>query len=134
MDAHTLELLDFDKVRTLVAFRAACSLGKLAALAIAPSVDPAEIVRRLALTTEMTEALGAGFRPPFGGLHDIRQHVRRSQTGGVLDPEALAETLETARAIGNLDRWLNRIGAQFPRLGGLRQGVGEFSGLVAAIE
>ena len=31
MDTHTLELLDFDKVRALVAARAACSLGKAAA-------------------------------------------------------------------------------------------------------
>ena len=31
MDTHTLELLDFDKVRALVAARAACSLGKHAA-------------------------------------------------------------------------------------------------------
>jgi len=134
MDTHTLELLDFDKVRTLVAARAACSLGKTAAHRIEPSVDRGEIQNRLALTSEMVEALGAGLRPPFGGLHDVRHHVRRAQKGGVLEPEELAETVETLRAIGNLDQWIDRIGGQFPRLGGLRQGIGEFSGLVVAIE
>ncbi|MFI5458128.1 MAG: endonuclease MutS2 [Isosphaerales bacterium] len=134
MDTHTLELLDFDKVRTLVAARAACSLGKNAAHRIEPSVDPGEIQSRLALTSEMVEALGAGLRPPFGGLHDVRQHVLRAQKGGVLEPEELAETVETLRAIGNLDQWIDRVGGQFPRLGGLRQGIGEFSGLVGAIE
>ena len=99
-----------------------------------PSLDPGEIHDRQALTTEMAEALTAGLTPPFGGLHDIRQHVRRCEIGGVLEPEELAETVETLRAIGNLDRWLARIGDQFPRLGGLRQGVGEFSGVAAAIE
>ena len=82
----------------------------------------------------MVEAIRAGLRPSFGGLHDIRPLVRRAQVGGVLEAEELAETGETLRAIGDLDRWLNRIGDQFPRLGGLRQGVGEFSGLVAAID
>jgi len=134
MDTHTLELLEFDKIRALVAARAACSLGKTAAQRIEPSVDPCEIRNRLALTSEMVEALEAGLRPPFGGLHDVRQHVRRAEKGGVLEPEELAETVETLRAIGNLDQWIARIGSQFPRLGGLRQGVGAFSGLVAAIE
>ena len=134
MDSHSLELLDFEKVRTLVAARAACSLGKMAARQIEPSVDPGEIHNRQSLTTEMVEALGAGLRPPFGGLHDIRQLVRRAQVGGILEAEELAETVETLRAIGNLDQWIARIGDQFPRLGGLRQGVGEFSGLAVAIE
>jgi len=124
MDSHSLELLDFEKVRTLVAARAACSLGKMAARQIEPSVDPGEIHNRQSLTTEMVEALGAGLRPPFGGLHDIRQLVRRAQVGGILEAEELAETVETLRAIGNLDQWIARIGDQFPRLGGLRQGVG----------
>ena len=43
MDSHTLELLDFEKVRILVAARAACSLGKTAALRMEPSLDPSEI-------------------------------------------------------------------------------------------
>ena len=60
MDSHTLELLDFDKVRILVAARAACSLGKTAALRMEPSLDPGEIHGRQALTTEMAEALAAG--------------------------------------------------------------------------
>jgi DNA mismatch repair protein MutS2 len=134
MDTHTLELLDFDKVRSLVAARAACSLGKAAAARIEPSVDPGEIHNRQALTTEMAEALSSGLRPPFGGLHDIRHLARRAQKESVLEAEELAETVETLRAIGNLAVWLARVGDQFPRLGGLRQEVGEFSGLAVAIE
>jgi DNA mismatch repair protein MutS2 len=134
MDTHTLELLEFDKVRSLIAARAACSLGRTAAQRIEPSIDPGEIHQRQSLTTEMVEALRAGLRPSFGGLHDIRQLVRKTQVGGILEAEELAETGETLRAIGDIDRWLARVGGQFPRLGGLRQGVGEFSGLVSAIE
>ncbi len=134
MDTHTLELLDFDKVRALVAARAACSLGKAAAQQIEPTVDPGEIHSRQALTTEMVEALGSGLRPPFGGLHDIRHLARRAQKESVLEAEELAETVETLRAIGNVDVWLARVGDQFPRLGGIRQEVGEFSGLAVAIE
>ena len=117
-----------------MAARAACSLGRVAAGQIEPSTDPGEIHHRQSLTTEMVEALLAGLRPSFGGLHDIRILVRRAQVGGLLEAEELAETVETLRAITDLDRWLARIGDQFPRLGGLRQSVGEFSGIVVAIE
>src|SRR4051812_10782097 len=133
MDAHTLELLEFDKIRGLVASYAACSLGKQAARALEPSRDPGEIRARQGLTTEMAEALSAGLSPPFGGVHDVRAHVRRAQVGAMLDPEELAETHEVLVAIGNVDRWLDRIGDQFPRLGGLRAGVGEFAGVANAI-
>src|SRR5215216_2163567 len=106
MDTHTLGLLEFDKIRALVAARAACSLGKEGARRMEPSRDPGEVRERQALTTEMTEALGAGLTPPFGGLHDIRPQVRRAQVGATLTAEELAETVESLRAVGNLDRWL----------------------------
>jgi len=134
MDTHTLGLLDFDKIRSLVAARAACSLGKDMARRMEPSRDPGEVRDRQALTTEMTEAQSAGLSPPFGGLHDIRPHVRRAQINAALTAEDLAETVETLRAVGNLDRWLARIGDEFPRLGSLKQDVGEFSGVVNAVE
>jgi DNA mismatch repair protein MutS2 len=134
MDTHTLDLLEFQKIRVLVASRAACSLGKEAALRIEPLLDQAEIQNRLALRTEMVETIRSGLSPSLGGLHDIRPHVRRARTGAMLEPEELAQTAETLRSIEFLDRWMIRVGEQFPRLGGLRQGVGEFSGVATAIE
>ncbi len=92
MDTHTLELLEFDKVRALVAARAACSLGKTAARLIEPLLDLGQIHQRQVLTTEMVEAIGTGLRPPFGGLHDIRQLARGAQRESVLEAEELAET------------------------------------------
>ena len=65
MDTHTLELLEFDRVCTLVAGYAACSLGKRAALAMTPSRDPAWISEQQSLTTEMTEAINAALTPPL---------------------------------------------------------------------
>ncbi len=134
MDAHTLELLEFDKVRSLVAAQAACSLGKDAARRMEPSTDPGEVRARQALTTEMADALSSGLHPPFGGLHDIRPLVRRAQGGSSLAAEELAETVETLRAIDALRDWLDRVGDQFPRLGGMKPGVGQFMGVANAID
>jgi DNA mismatch repair protein MutS2 len=134
MDTHTLELLEFDKVRALVAAMSACSLGREEALRMEPSLDPGEIRDRQALTTEMAEALGSGLTPPFGGLHDIRPMVRRAGIGGLLDAEELSAIVESLKAIANLAVWLDKVGDEFPRLGGLRRDVGQFEGVANAIE
>ena len=134
MDTHTLELLDFGRIRELVASYAACSLGKDAARRMAPHVEPGPIRHAQALTTEMADALSAGLSPPLGGLHDIRANVRRAQVGAALTAEDLAEVVEVLGAVANLDRWLGRVGDEFPRLGALKAGVGEFSGVAVAIQ
>jgi DNA mismatch repair protein MutS2 len=134
MDTHTLELLEFGKIRDLVAARAACSLGREAARRLEPILESGEIRARLMLTTEMCDAISSGLTPPLGGLHDIRQNVRRAQVGAMLEAEELAEAVEVLRAIGNVDGWLGRIAEQFPLLGALKVQVGEFSGIANAIE
>ncbi|WP_165244223.1 endonuclease MutS2 [Paludisphaera soli] len=134
MDSHTLELLGVSKIRALVAARAACSLGKEAARGLEPSGDVREIHARQAVATEMVEAIRSGLRPPLGGLHDIRPLVRRAQVGAMLEAEELAEVAETLRAIVGLAAWLERMGDNFPRLGGMRADVGEFSAATSAIE
>lgn len=133
MDERTLELLEFDAVRRLVAARASSSLGRAAAMRLAPTSELDLIHERQAILNEMVEVIGAGLRPSFGGLGDIRALVRRAAVGGVLETEELAATLDALRAIAELDLWIARVGDRFPRLGGLRAGIGEFSGLVAAI-
>src|SRR5437870_3977683 len=72
MDAHTLELLEFTKVRELLAGYAACSLGKELARQAEPGTDAEKIRHEIALVSEMVDALDLGQSPPFGGLHDIR--------------------------------------------------------------
>src|SRR5207247_1563922 len=91
MDAHTLDLLGFDKVRELLAGYAASSLGRDLARQIEPSTDPTEIRKELSLTTEMVAALGLGQAPPFAGLHDVRLLARRAAIGTMLTAEQLIE-------------------------------------------
>jgi len=127
-------LLEFDRLRTIVAGYAACSLGKRAAQSMEPSRDIAWIAEQQSLTTEMTEALNAGLTPPFGGLKDIKDEVRRAKVGATLTAEELAETVAVLRSVGYLREWLDRIANQFPRLGALKLSVFEFNAVASAIE
>ena len=81
MDHHTLELLEFPKIRDLLAGYCGTSLGKELARQVEPGQDLGLIQTALKLVTEMTEALASGFSPPLGGLTDIRLLVRRAAIG-----------------------------------------------------
>src|SRR5213595_4113919 len=116
MDAHTLELLEFGKVRELLAGYAACSLGKELARQLTPSTNVERIRADLALVSEMTEALGQGLAPPFGGLHDVRLLVRRAAIGAVLTAEQLLEVADTLSCTGNIYRYRQRLGDDCQRL------------------
>jgi len=116
MDAHSLVLLELEKVRELLAGYAACALGKELARAVEPSADPVKIRANLALVTEMGEAIGQGQAPPFGGLHDVRMLVRRAAIGAVLSAEQLLEVAETLTCTGNMFRYRMRLDGRFQRL------------------
>src|SRR6516164_5736299 len=116
MDQHTFELLEFGKVRELLAGYAACSLGKELARQVEPSTDAEKIRHELALVSEMAEALGQGQAPPFGGLHDIRLLVRRAAIGAALTPEQLLEVADTLTCTGNIYRYRMRLGNAFLKL------------------
>lgn len=109
MDAHTLELLEFGKVRELLAGYAASSLGKELARQLEPATDAVGIARQLSLVTEMSEALGLGQTPPFGGLHDVRLLVRRAAIGSMLTAEQLLEVAETLACTGSMFRFRMRL-------------------------
>jgi DNA mismatch repair protein MutS2 len=109
MDSHTLELLEFPKVRQLLAGYAACSLGKDLARQIEPEREIARIREQLALVSEMVEMLAAGQAPPFGGVHDVRMLTRRAAIGAMLTAEQLLEVADTLTATGNIYRYRMRL-------------------------
>src|SRR5579884_1005168 len=109
MDAHTLELLEFDKIRDLLAGYAACSLGKELARQLEPQTDAERIRAELTLVGEMVDALGQGLSPPFGGLHDVRLIVRRAAIGAQLTIEQLLEVADTLTCTGNIYRYRMRL-------------------------
>jgi DNA mismatch repair protein MutS2 len=116
MDAHTLELLEYDKVRALLAEYAATSLGKELGLAVEPGAQIERIRAELTLVTEMVEALQNGQSPPFGGVHDVRLIVRRAAIGAMLTAEQLLLSADTLTATGAFYRFRMRLDGRFSHL------------------
>lgn len=130
MDNHTLALLEFEKIRDMLAGYAACSLGKELARQIEPRTQRDQIQIAVELVTEMVEALGQQQAPPFGGLHDVRILVRRAAIGSMLTAEQLLEVADTLACTGNMYRYRMRLDGKFKRLIALLAPVDDM-GLVA---
>lgn len=116
MDSHTLELLEFQKVRDLVAGYAASTLGKELAQQLEPLTDAARIRAEVALVSEMVEAIGQGQGPSFGGLHDVRLVVRRAAIGAMLSVDQLMQVAETLACTGHFYRYRMRLDGRFQGL------------------
>jgi DNA mismatch repair protein MutS2 len=109
MDAHTLDLLGFDKLRALLAGYTASSLGRDLARQIEPATDVAVIRKEISLVTEMVTALGLNQAPPFSGLHDVRLIARRAAIGTMLTAEQLIEVAEALNCTGSMYRYRMRL-------------------------
>jgi DNA mismatch repair protein MutS2 len=133
MDRHTLELLEFDTVRGLLAGYAACELGKELARQIEPGTDADAIRRELALVTEMVEAIGMGQSPPFGGLHDVRLLLRRAAIGAQLTVDQLLSVADTLTCTGNVYRYRMKLHEKFTRLHDLLQPIEDLGRVAKSI-
>jgi DNA mismatch repair protein MutS2 len=100
MDAHALRTLEFDKILAKLARHTSFSAGRELALALEPSTEVREVVRRQRETAEARRLLQMKPRTGLGGAHDVRPLAEKAARGGILDPNELLEiasTLECAR-------------------------------------
>jgi DNA mismatch repair protein MutS2 len=130
MDQHTLELLEFTKIRELLTGFCATSLGRELARHLEPLPGIEQIRRELRLVTEMTEALASGLAPPLGGLTDIRMLVRRAAIGSMLTAGELLEVRDVLLCTGQVYRYRMRLDERWSALSDLLVRV-EDLGLVA---
>ncbi|QJX00503.1 endonuclease MutS2 [Frigoriglobus tundricola] len=109
MDAHTLDLLGFDKLREILVGYTSSSLGRDLARQLEPSTDVGVVRKEIALVTEMVTALGLNQPPPFNGLHDVRLIARRAAIGTMLTAEQLIEVAEALNCTGAMYRYRMRL-------------------------
>jgi DNA mismatch repair protein MutS2 len=109
MDPHTLGLLEFHKVRDILAGYAASSLGRELCQGVEPSTDLAKIRSELTLVSEMVAALDQDSPPPLSGIHDVRLIVKRAAIGTMLSAEQLLEVAETLNCTGAVYRYRMRL-------------------------
>src|SRR5207237_8452654 len=116
MDAHTLRVLEFQKVLDRLTGHATNSMGREAALALTPT-SYAEIVnRRLQETREAREIVENDSGMPLSAIHDIREPVERAGRGGRLVPLELLDIAYTVSSPPRLKVFLHKRVQRYPLL------------------
>jgi DNA mismatch repair protein MutS2 len=126
-DPHTLELLQFTKIREMTASYCFTSLGKERAHQL-DRIDSFEVLREeILLVTEMVMGLSLGQSPPFAGLSDIRVLVRRASIGSQLTAEQLLQISDTLVCSGHIYRYRMKLHESLMTLSDLLAPVEDFS-------
>lgn len=134
MDARTLELLEFDKVRQAIAARTVTSLGQELSAQIEPLLDINLIERQLILVSEMTEALRAKLPPPLSGVSDIRMLLRRASIGSMLTASEINKVREVLEATGAIYRYRMKLDPRWHYLINLLSRIEDMGNLARTIE
>jgi len=133
VDSFTLDKLEFDQVRQIVARYCRCALGRALAERIGPSRRPDTVRRWLDETSQMVRALRDAGLPPFGGITDIRGPLERAHPGGGANGEDFAAIASTLDGAGAVRRWAVGLDEPLELLRELGGRLPDFSGEVQAL-
>jgi len=134
MDPHTLDKLDFQQIRELLATYARCSLGRERALRISPSHDANEVRSWLEQLRQFHDLVTQRGMPPFAGVRDVRERVRRAVPGSPLEPADYAAIGETLQGLTDLWKYFVDLPAAYDRIAPLVDRLGDFSLIAARID
>jgi DNA mismatch repair protein MutS2 len=116
MDAHTLRVLEYQKVLDRLAAHTSNTMGREAALALTPTAFPEIVARRLQETREAKEILDRESGMPLGGIHDVREPIERAAIAARLTPHELLDVAHTIAAARRLKTYLQKRGEDYPLL------------------
>ncbi len=106
MLTHTLEVLEFEKIKNKLRQYIFSGLGKTAIYNINFSKNKKEIQKALREVSELSFLLQNTNLPPLG-IHDIRKELKRAKLeNSYLEPEGLVKTESTLRAVRMLKSYL----------------------------
>lgn len=132
MDAKSLQVLEYPKIRERLRSFCDFSASMELALALEPTDSYDLALARLAETTEARRLLSVQ-DIGIGGAHDIRPAIDLAARGGVLDPQQLLDVKSTLISCREIKKSLERKTDEYPRLAQLAAGLPETHGIVDAI-
>ncbi len=128
-------VLEFGKVRELVAAQCVCDLGRRRAVQAQPWTDREELERERELVREMMSLLARRREPPIHSLRDVADHVRRvARERAVLEPLELLDIKEFLETVRYLRNFFQAEAVDAPRLAELAQSLEPLPALQRSID
>ena len=102
MNERNLRVLEFPKIREMMAALAVTDMGRECCRALVPSSDPDEVRRRQAETEEASTVLAYNGANPMAWFTDVREYLKLAHVGSTLSQKALlsvGDALKAARVV-----------------------------------
>ncbi|MFP4662022.1 MAG: endonuclease MutS2 [Halanaerobiales bacterium] len=109
MDKNIFETLELNKIKNELETFAATNIGKEVIRGLSPVRKIDYVKERLAEVTTAGKILQEFGVPPFGGLRDIRQALKKVNKGMVLSTKELVDIQNTLAAFKSLKTYFNEI-------------------------
>jgi DNA mismatch repair protein MutS2 len=129
-----LELLEFHKIREILAGFTSFSASRELALNLVPLSDEEEVRLRLKQSAEARRLLSLSPDTHIGEVTDIREMVKMAALGKVLPPQSLLEIQKTLSAAHRLRSHLISLSHELPLLSGLAKDIVALDQLVKDID
>ncbi|MCH8806998.1 MAG: DNA strand exchange inhibitor protein [Planctomycetes bacterium] len=133
MDDHSLECLDFARVREIVAGYASTGLGRGLAETIRPNTRPELIRRWLGQVVELSRLAEQRGLPPFGGITDVRGVVRNCAPPLRISVDDMALVGDTLAGTHELTRYFADLPDEYTELRHVAERVSDFQTIVDRI-
>jgi DNA mismatch repair protein MutS2 len=125
MDDKSLEMLEFSRIREILAGFTSFSVSRELAIVLKPQHNYEQISLWLRQTAEARELLELDKGFSIGGTLDIRETVKMAALESVLEPQSLLEIQQTLAALHELRRYLEGLADDFPLLWDIAGGIVE---------
>jgi len=119
MGDRNLELLEFHKIREILAGFTSFSASRELAVDLAPLSNEEDVRLRLSQSAEARRLLSLSPDFHIGEVVDIREMVKMAARGKVLDPKSLLEIRKTLAAARKLKKHLMNLQEELPLLSSL---------------
>ena len=133
IDQKSLSILEFNKIRQLVAGYSGFSGGHDLAMAIMPTTDLQQAREWQAETREAAALIQSDSAVSIGGARDVRRAADNAMRGFILTADDLLAIQATIVAGRNLRRQLLRVDDRAPHLAAIAVLIEECRGIVSAV-
>ena len=134
MDAKSLEMLEFHRVREIIAGYTSFPASQALAMNLQPISDYEKIQLLFKQSYEARQILAVEHDFHVGEIEDIREPVGLAARGKVLEPLTLAHVAQALSHIRYLHSTLNKISADFPVIWDIAKNIVELRSLEKSID
>jgi DNA mismatch repair protein MutS2 len=129
MDDKSLEILEFPRIREIVAGFTSFSASHQLALSLTPVSDYENVSLLLNQSAEARHLLSREPGFSIGGVHDVREQARLAARGKMLEPLSLIDIQHTIAAVSRLRNSLEKLSKEFRLLWDIARDMVELSSL-----